>query len=427
MKGGKKQHEAQEASVIIDAGEGYDKDNLISFLSDCYKQRNKRELEYENTSDLRGLFCMLFKDVKTMHSIVELNGTKYKKTKLLITQFNWEKYRKHPKILDKEISERYSDGVIDFTSFREEGINYNYFVDFQWFLMYIGSYARRNDLDVTTLNFSKNEIRMPKNFKNINIFLPKLKCVILDKNPIKDTSDFENIFIGLKVKFNDMNFGEAQSSDDSSEENSNSNSSAASSPAQSSSKSSSAQSSDNSDDNDEGSSDDDDDEEEHVAPPPKQPRITETRSNPSPSQNCFDEVKDFIMDFILTSSGNLAEIGDFYTRGAQFTFLTKRLNVSDKLFALKDYNQNMEFLADPNDAVTKGDSNIAEKMKKISPNGIMMEFDDLHCNKIEGLFYSVLINGSITIADNACKFARTLTIVGENGRLLISNDVLFIA
>ena len=400
----------QEFSAIIDCGGDYNEDDLIDFLNGLSEERYNTKLNFVNKSSIQGMFCLLFSNHRDLKHLLELNGAKFNGRNLFITQLFWEKYTSQLEPLKKYFMDHYESGVFDFTDMQKNfsKLFFKYYPDFQFLLFYLGVLIRRDSLKCSTVDFTRNNIPQLSLFRNINVFLPKLKKLILDKNPISNTDEISSILPGITVKYNSLTFGGDQYELDengypdvtkSKREYSDENESEESERNQYSSRNYSDHS---------NYSEDSDQEEEK-----------------EPKESQLSEIKSFLLDFLAQSKDSLSSIHSFYSSNAAYSFLIRSIHAGEDLFQLKDFNQNLAYQS-PKSSVTVGDVNIALKQYSIFDGSFDFDIETMHCNKVENLFYVVTMNGKVQIKGNSFHLDRTLTLVGENGILLISNDVMFI-
>ena len=457
MKGNsqkRKRDESQEISVIIDCGGEFSESEMIGFLQNLFKEKYKSELEFQKKSNVNGMFCLLFSNPRELREITDLNGTEYLNgQKLLITQLFLEKYGNQLSKLEDYFDDNYKGGTFNFTDMQKAfspDLKFNYYPDFQFILFYLGVYARRMNIRYKTIDFTRNNLRNINLFRNIRIFLPRLGKIILDKNPITETDKITDVLSGIDVKFNDLHFGagsyeddengfpdvtrekrNSRSDSDSYHHSDNSDRSDDDNRSDSDNSERDRYSSPNreySDENDRSDNDNDNDSEDNRNDYSSQ-HSDDDQSEPEDTgkpDTSFSEVKAFLFAFINQSRESIDHIHGFYTNKAAFSFMIRSTYVGDSLFTFKDNNQNLVYHS-PKDSVTVGDRNIALKQFELFPDGFDFSLNNIHANKVENLFYVVTFDGTLSIKNQNHHVNRILTIIGENGQLLISNDVLFLS
>ncbi|EAX99654.1 hypothetical protein TVAG_091230 [Trichomonas vaginalis G3] len=268
--------------------------------------------------------------------------------------------------------------------------NANYYVDLQLLFFFIGSFSRKFGFEVDILNLTNNRISNVNVFTKLHNFIPNLKAVILDKNPIQDTTQLTEKMKGMIIRFNGLELGSLYNEDENGF------------PDVTNPK---------------------DIPEIEIPPPQPKSNRYENRSSQGDS-----EVESFLDKFWSAQNNDIGSTSDFYLQNACFSFIIRNCSRQEPLAALISYNQNLS-RKEPGESVTQGSVNISSTQKVIFPSGFSGRIESKSINLVCGIFYSVNLVGNVALekdSDKMCKFYRQLTIYGVGGQLRIANDVLYL-
>jgi hypothetical protein len=134
-------------------------------------------------------------------------------------------------------------------------------------------------------------------------------------------------------------------------------------------------------------------------------------------------VAPFMDYFVQTSRSNIQALISCYTEDAVFSVTFGK--AGSDLRPLFEYNRNLMFERSTKDPVV-GNANIIGVLRKIFPSGCAMQVAERVVNVVSGLFFGVAMYGSVAIQQDNFGFMRTFVVIGDEGRLLISNDSLAI-
>lgn len=376
-----------EFSVIIDAGQDADKNEVSQFIGEQFLKRYKHDLNLDlDPINMKGYICMKFKTGKDMNNVINMNGLPFNGVPLIIAQYNFEKYKDLHRDIMKYLGSHRIENSFDLSNLKKSfpSINPNYYVDLQIFLFYLGTQVRRQNIACDILNLSNNNIQNSKVLSRLHSFLPDLRKLILSGNPIRDTEELTSVVKGVDIEFNKITLGKSYETDEN------------------------------------GYPD--------VTKPIETPHYDEPPRNlPAPTNNTQipGQLRALLDKFYDISQTDLRSISQFYHPESSFSFVFRKCSMQESLGPLKSFNQNLNYKK-PEESVTQGNQNIANTLAEIFQNGFQGKVSSESIKLIDGIFYNANILGRVQLGNDNYTFYRNLTIYGINNDFLIANDVLYL-